>query len=110
MSPSQGVVISFRYRIRSATGLSQKMLRSQASLVLPMQPSPLLRVFGQQPPQTQIINHILHLLNPILYPITPLPQTIILQIQNLEPRMHILNKLSNLLRSLIIPKRDTIPR
>lgn len=63
----------------------------------------------QQPPQTKIINHILDLLNLILNPIAPLPERIILEIQNLKPGMHILDKPRNLYRPSIIPQRDRIP-
>lgn len=55
---------------------------------------------GNQAPQTQIINYILHFFNPILQCINPLPQDVVFEIQNLESSMYILNELCNLYRSV----------
>jgi hypothetical protein len=45
-----------------------------------------------QPSQTQIVHHILHLLHTVLQPIAPSPQHIVLQVQQLKPCMYIFHK------------------
>lgn len=46
----------------------------------------------QQPPQAQIIYHILHILDTILDPIAPLPQRIVLEIEDLKPSVHVFDE------------------
>jgi hypothetical protein len=62
----------------------------------------------QQAPQTQIIYHILHLAHLVLNTITPLPQNIILQIQNLEPGMHVLDEPANSQWTAEVPQCDGV--
>ena len=47
--------------------------------------------------------------NLVFYSITPLSQHVIFEIQELKARMHILDELSNLERTLVIPQSDRVP-
>lgn len=69
-----------------------------------------LLLLGQQAPQAKIVNHILNLLNLVLDAIAALTQRVVLQVQNLEPSVHLLNKLSNLHRPAVVAQRNRIPR
>ena len=69
-----------------------------------------LLLLWNQVPQRKIIHNILHILNPVLQAIALPPQDVILQIQNLEARKHILNELVDEERALIVTERDGIAR
>ena len=69
-----------------------------------------LLLLREQAPQAKIVNHILNLLNLVLDAIAALTQRIVLQVQNLEPSMHLLNELGNLHRPAVITKSNRIPR
>lgn len=70
----------------------------------------LLLLLREQASEAKIVHHILNLLNLVLDTIAALPQRIVLQVQNLEPSMHLLNKLRDLHRPPVIAQGHRVPR
>ena len=69
-----------------------------------------LLLLGEQAPQAEIVNHILNLLDLVLDAIATLAQRVVLQVQDLEPSVHLLDELGNLHRPPVITESDRIPR
>lgn len=67
-----------------------------------------LLLFGQQIPQRKIIDDILHILDPVLEPVTPTAQAVVLQVQDLEASKQILDKLIDQQRALVVTKSDGV--
>jgi hypothetical protein len=63
----------------------------------------------QQTSQAEIVDHILDLLDLVLDTIAPLPQRIVLQVQDLESSVHILDELGNLHRPPVVAESDRVP-
>ncbi len=68
----------------------------------------MLSVLREQAPQTQIVHHILDLLDTILDAIAALAQNIILQVQNLETSMHVLDELCDPQRTTMVAEGDAV--
>lgn len=65
-------------------------------------------LLGHQVPQRQIVDDILHVLDPVLQPIATTSQAIVLEVENLEASMQVLDELVDEQRALKVPKRDGI--
>lgn len=63
-----------------------------------------------QAPQGQIVNHILDLLDLIFNAITPPPQRVILEVQQLEAGKQVLDELADSKRACEVAQRDRVGR
>jgi hypothetical protein len=68
----------------------------------------LLALLRDQVPQRQVVDHVLHILDPVLQPIALPPQDVVLQVKDLEACEHILDKLVDEERTLIVTQRDGV--
>lgn len=59
-------------------------------------------------PEREVVHDVLHLLHIVLDTVTPAPQRIILQIEDLEAGVDILDKLADVQRPLIIAQRNGV--
>jgi hypothetical protein len=62
----------------------------------------------QQVPQRQIVHDILNVLDPVLEPIAPTAQAVVLEVENLEACMQVLNELVDQQRTLVVAESDSI--
>jgi hypothetical protein len=62
----------------------------------------------QQASQTQIIHHILYILDPVLDAITALPQNIVLEVEDLEAGMHVFDELADLQWTPIVTQSHAV--
>ena len=67
-----------------------------------------LLLLGQQVPQRKIIHNILHILNPVLEPVTTPAQAVVLQVENLEASKQILDELVDQKGTLVVTKCNGI--
>lgn len=58
--------------------------------------------------QRQIIDHILDLLDRVLDRVNPLPQDVVLEVQQLEPRVDVLDEVADLDGKLVVPQGDRV--
>jgi hypothetical protein len=66
------------------------------------------RLLRQQVPQREIVHHILHILDPVLESITAAAQAVVLEVEDLESREQVLDKLIDENRTLIVTERDGV--
>lgn len=69
----------------------------------------LLSTFRCQPSETEVIHNILHLLDLVFDNVTTLPQSVILQIEDLKASMDVLDELADQEWPQEVTKRDGIP-
>lgn len=69
-----------------------------------------LGALGQQIPQRQVVYYVLDVLDPVLEPVTLASQDIVLEIENLKAGKHILDKLVDQQRPLVVAESDGIAR
>jgi hypothetical protein len=68
----------------------------------------LLLLLWHQVPQRQVIHDILDVLDPVLQPVAAAAQAVVLEVEDLEARVQILDKLVDEQRSLIVAQGDGI--
>lgn len=67
-------------------------------------------VLRQQATKTKIVHHVLHLLHAVLNTIAPLPQGVVLQVEDLEPSMDVLDELCDLQWAAVVTQSDRVAR
>jgi hypothetical protein len=70
----------------------------------------LLALLRDQVPQGQVVDHILHVLDSVLQPVALPPQDVVLQVEDLEACKHILHKLVDEQRTLVVTQCDGVTR
>lgn len=70
----------------------------------------LLLLLRQQIPQRQIVDNVLHVLDPIFETIAFPAQYVVLQIEDLEAGMDVLDELIDEQRTFVVAERDGIAR
>jgi len=68
----------------------------------------LLALLGQQVPQRKIVDHVLHILNPVLQSVATTAQAVVLEVEDLETRVQVLDELVDEKRTLVITKSDGV--
>jgi hypothetical protein len=66
------------------------------------------RLLRQQVPQREIVHYILHVLDPVLEPIAAAAQAVVLEVEDLESRKQVLDKLVDENGTLIVTERDGV--
>jgi hypothetical protein len=66
------------------------------------------RLLRQQIPQREIVHNILHILDPVLESITAAAQAVVLEVEDLESREQVLDKLVDENGTLIVTERDGV--
>jgi hypothetical protein len=89
----------------STSAASATFIACERNLHLSLRRTLLLR---HQVSQRQIIDNILHILDPVLQSIATTSQAVVLEVENLEASMQVFDKLVDEQRALIVPKRDGI--
>ncbi len=59
-------------------------------------------ILGQQPPQAQIVDDILHIFDPVFKSVAALSQGIVLQIEDLKPSVNVLDESADLQWSAVV--------
>lgn len=67
-----------------------------------------LLLLRQQIPQREIVHDILHILDPVLEPVAPTAQTVVLEVEDLEARMQVLDELVDQQRALVVAECDSV--
>ena len=68
----------------------------------------LLALLGQQVPQRQIVDNVLHILDSVLQSVAAAAQAIVLEVEDLETRVQVLDELVDEKRTLVITKSDGV--
>ena len=55
-----------------------------------------------QAAQANVVNHVLDLFDAILDPVAPLPQRVVLEVQDLEAGVHVFDELRDLQRTAVV--------
>ena len=68
----------------------------------------LLGLLGQQVSQRKIVHDILHVLDPVLESIAAAAQAVVLEVEDLESRKQVLDKLVDENGALVVSERDGV--
>lgn len=67
-----------------------------------------LSILCQQSTQTKVVDHILHFFHLVLDSVAPLPQAVVLEVENLEAGVNVFDELADLQWAAIVSQCDRV--